>query len=424
MKSGTRAFVVLCLILFVASQTVFSQNRTEDEDDAYPHIEISALDIFFPSAWLEVQSLGDSWIYDEDAGGMAITLENEGEKFYFAITYGSPGGDKFLIDEAWEDDDMLYFVMHTPGRSDSYTIGCQLEDDPGLAIWHLPEGMGEIPFVHDDYIGSYQGEIDDEDEAHAHMDIGPIDIFFPSTWLEVGSRDGSWIYDEEAGGMEITLSKEEGEFYFVITYGSPGGDRFLIDEAWEGENIIEFVMHTPGRDDSYSIICQLEDDPGVAIWHLPEGMGEIPFVYADYVSYYSDGYEEMEDPYMETEDPYEDDNAMEMANSLTGSESFLTSSETHTIYPENDEDWFEFYATAGQRPNIRTKSSNDDTDVDTVITIFDRSMNELAENDDSDDGSFSALSSTDWNSSYSGFYYCRVTGYGGETGTYLIEINF
>ncbi len=261
------------------------------------------------------------------------------------------------------------------------------------------------------------------EDIYAHMNIGALDIFFPSTWLEVQSENDSWTYDEDAGGMEIILEEEDGAFLFSITYGSPGGDTFLIDEAWEDDNMISFVMHTPGRNDSYSIICQLEDGPGLAIWHLPEGMGEIPFVYSDYIDRYSDEYEEKEEEYENTEDQYEDDNTMEIANSITISKSFATNSATHTIHTENDEDWFEFYATSGRRPNIRTRSPNEGRDVDTIITIYDRSMNELAENDDSD-GSFSALSSADWESSYDGFYYCRVTGYGGETGTYLIEINF
>ena len=269
-----------------------------------------------------------------------------------------------------------------------------------------------------------QSSTRNKEEGSAHMDIDALEIFFPSTWLEVRSQNDTWTYDEDDSGMEIILEDEEGAFFFNITYGSPGGDRFLIDEAWEEGNIITFVMHTPGRYDSYNIICQLEDDPGLAIWHLPEGMGEIPFVYSDYINHYSDDGEETEDQYEEAGDQYEDDNIMEIANSLTKSNSFITSFEKHTLHTIDDEDWFEFYATPRRRPNIRTKSANNDMDVDTQITIYDRSMHELAENDDSDDGSFSALSSDDWESSYSGFYYCRVTGFGGDTGTYLIEINF
>jgi hypothetical protein len=83
-----------------------------------------------------------------------------------------------------------------------------------------------------------------------------------------------------------------------------------------------------------------------------------------------------------------------------------------TFAPAGDEDWFRFWAKAGNWYQVTTSNLND---ADTYVEIYDQNN---ARKEKNDDGAGGYASKIKWEAKYNGYYYIRVTYKVATTGSY------
>jgi hypothetical protein len=113
-------------------------------------------------------------------------------------------------------------------------------------------------------------------------------------------------------------------------------------------------------------------------------------------------------------DAYEPNNSFGEAYTLPVAASVTL--ENLSLLPLGDEDWFAFYVEAGQHYQAATSNL---VDVDTYLKVFDRDFNLVVGDDDSGGG---LASRADWQASYDGYYYVRVTNFVAGCGEYDLTV--
>ncbi|MBF0371370.1 MAG: DUF1566 domain-containing protein [Magnetococcales bacterium] len=105
-------------------------------------------------------------------------------------------------------------------------------------------------------------------------------------------------------------------------------------------------------------------------------------------------------------DNYESDDSQDEANPLTSGES-----QTHSIEPYYDQDWYTFTLTLSSSVTIETSGEWGDT----LMTLYDEDLEEVASDDDSGEGLFSLISFDCDNYLIPGSYYIQMEAADGET---------
>ncbi|HET91458.1 MAG TPA: hypothetical protein ENN99_12095, partial [Chloroflexi bacterium] len=118
-------------------------------------------------------------------------------------------------------------------------------------------------------------------------------------------------------------------------------------------------------------------------------------------------------------DPYEPNDTKDTAYVFPVSIS-ASATDANFVPSDTDQDWFAFYVKSGRR--YRASTSNL-VGVDTYLEVFNESSNRVAEDNDSGGGFASRV---EWNATYDGYYYIRVTNmvdFSTPTDTYDLTIS-
>ncbi len=104
-------------------------------------------------------------------------------------------------------------------------------------------------------------------------------------------------------------------------------------------------------------------------------------------------------------DGYETNNAASNATAIASGQRL-----SGTIYPSGDTDWFRFTVSNRANALLLTDSQNPYWGGDTILTLYDSNLVELAQNDEGNNFSYSAISITNLPP---GIYYAKVEGWSG-----------
>ena len=105
-------------------------------------------------------------------------------------------------------------------------------------------------------------------------------------------------------------------------------------------------------------------------------------------------------------DGYETNNTSTRATPISSGERLFC-----TLYPSGDEDWFTFAVSNRANAFLLTDTQNPYWGGDTILTLYNSNLVELAQNDDGNDYRYSAIFITNL---AVGIYYAKVAGYGGS----------
>ncbi len=109
-------------------------------------------------------------------------------------------------------------------------------------------------------------------------------------------------------------------------------------------------------------------------------------------------------------DPYEPNDTRETAYAFPVSTS-ASATDANFVPSDSDKDWFSFYVKNGRRYRA---STNNLVGVDTYVEVFDKDNNRVAHDNDSGGG---FASKAEWQASYDGYYYIKVTNMVASSGS-------
>ena len=162
----------------------------------------------------------------------------------------------------------------------------------------------------------------------------------------------------------------------------------------------------------------LKDSGGTTLAHNADGNYNAPYSYISNFLGAGTYYVQVEEYWMEALpsyqlllevydiDNYETNNTPAAATPIASGQRLPC-----TIYPSGDEDWFTYTVPNRANALLLTDTPNRFWGGDTTLTLYNSNLVQLAQNDDGNDYSYSAIFTTNLTA---GIYYAKVEGWGGS----------